>query len=389
MKVNKEAILVLGGTGATGLHVLNALRTLIPDVPLVIGTRDPERAGQREGVEAVLWDADMPQERAAAIFKQYRLVVSCLGPSSRFSTQVQRLCLDAGVDCIDVNDDPLTAKRILALWPEAAERDVRIFTCMGMNPGLSTYLHHILRERLLGPEGTEALAHTQVCVFSGADEDAGLAATHTMLDCLTPQVTVLRNETACEVTADDSDNAAFFRFPGHGTKLFTAQCSSAEPILLEQAAAYAARFPNLANTTQAPAGVVKNATYRMHFQGMPRAMSSWLRKSKLLRKPRVRAPLAKFFLKMHEKARKQPGNLRRSTISIFGEHNETRGVVSATGSTVFGMTAAFTAAVARLYLEHPEAIPPGVHMAHTCWAPPGTILPLLRQMGIKVCHVTL
>lgn len=389
MKANNKTIIVLGGSGATGRHMLKALRALVPDAQLAVGTRTPQRAGRPDGAEEIHWDADMPSSRAADILGRYRLVVSCLGPSSLFSTQVQQLCLCAGVDCIDVNDDPQTAGRILAFGPEAGKRDIRLFTSMGMNPGLSTYLHHILRERLLGLESREPLGQTEVCVFSGADEDAGLAATHTMLDCLTPRVTVLRDEAACEVAADDSDAAAFFRFPGHGARLFTAQCSSAEPVLLEQAAAYAARFPASGSEGEAPGTVVKNATYRMHFQGMPRGMSNWLRSSALLRIPRVRGSLAGLFHRMHERTRRRPGNLRRSILAIFGEHQTARGVISATGSTVFGMTAAFAATVARIYLDHPETVPAGVHMAHTCWAPPEDVLPLLGELGITVSHVSL
>jgi hypothetical protein len=60
--------------------------------------------------------------------------------------------------------------------------------------------------------------------------------------------------------------------------------------------------------------------------------------------------------------------------------------MTATGSTVFGMTAAFAAAVAHVHLSRREFIPPGVHMPHPYWSRPSEILPLLRTLGVTVYY---
>lgn len=376
----KKGILVIGGTGATGKHVLHAVAALLPDIPVSGTSRNPSsRAGK---ADLVRWDATAPE--AEARLRGYDLVISCLGPSSRFRDLVQKACLRAGVDCIDINDDFQTASDIWKLRGAAAQKDVRLYACMGMNPGLSTLLLFMLRQAMLGENPSASLQKASVCVLSGADEDAGLAATHTMLDCLAVQSASLRGKRAAYVRADDSDASAFVRFPGHGERVFTAQCSSAEPALLENTSEYLASWPGLAETPGEAVPPASDVDYRMHFQGMPKAMAGWLRSNTVFKTPERRQWLARLFLKMHHASRKKAGNMDRSILSVFGRHEGRRCAIAATGSTVFGMTAAFAAAVARVHLQHRQDIPPGVHFAHPCWLAPSEILPLLRRLGVEV-----
>ena len=113
----KKGILVIGGTGTTGKHVLHAVAALLPDIPVSGTSRNPSsRAGK---ADLVRWDATAPE--AEARLRGYDLVISCLGPSSRFRDLVQKACLRAGVDCIDINDDFQTASDIWKLRGAAAQ----------------------------------------------------------------------------------------------------------------------------------------------------------------------------------------------------------------------------------------------------------------------------
>src|SRR5699024_573858 len=87
-----------------------------------------------------------------------------------------------------------------------------------------------------------------------------------------------------------------------------------------------------------------NVDYRMHFQGMPKAMVGWIRSNTLFRVPERQRWLARLFLKMHHISRKKTGNMNRSILCIFGRHEGSQRAITVTGSTVFGMTAAFAAA---------------------------------------------
>lgn len=365
-------------------HVLHAVTTLLPDTRVSITSRTPFSRSAK--VDIVRWDAMAPD--AEALLSEYSLVLSCLGPASLFRDLIQKMCLRVGVDCIDINDDFQTANDIWQLRGAAAQKGVRLYTCMGMNPGLSTLMLFMLRQAILGESPSSSLQNASVCVLSGADEDAGLAATHTMLDCLTEQSTSLREKRAAYVPADDSDTAAFIRFPGHGGLLFTAQCSSAEPALLENTSEYIASLSRQAETYREAVPPASNVDYRMHFQGMPKAMVGWIRSNTLFRVPERQRWLARLFLKMHHISRKKTGNMNRSILCIFGRHEGSQRAITVTGSTVFGMTAAFAAAVAKVHLQRRHDIPPGVHFAHPYWLPPSEVLPILRQVGVEVYYVT-
>ncbi|MEX2707185.1 MAG: saccharopine dehydrogenase family protein [Candidatus Freyrarchaeum guaymaensis] len=65
------------------------------------------------------------------------VVANSVGPFYLTAGKVYRACIDAGVDCVDICDDPPGTKEALALHEEAEKAGITIVSGAGDSPGLS------------------------------------------------------------------------------------------------------------------------------------------------------------------------------------------------------------------------------------------------------------
>lgn len=349
-------ILVLGGCGGTGGRIVANLLRLMPGATVDAGGRRPPRhggahapAGEGRWVAATVTatgrsgEAGVDDDGLVALLSAYDLVVLALGPFATLRTAAHAACIRAGVDCVDINDDPAVAREIMGLHETAGAAGVRVLTGMGVNPGLSTALLYLLAEEY----GRFAEAHVRL--FAGGNEGAGRASTWTMLHGLAPRVCELRGGFEIWVPADDAGPMRDDVFPGVGVCVPAIHCFSAEAALLELSAARGLPLP------------ADSVTYRMHFQGMPRRMAGVLRRFSATDHPRAAAALTGLFHAMHGMGSTAARNLARSTLAVRCRGGQGAYTTFATGETTFGLTAAYAAATAYRHLRTPDALPPGVH----------------------------
>ena len=364
-------IVVIGGGGGTGRLVVAALRRLMPLATIVVASRNAPDALRPPGADgAIAVDAGRasPDPLSIAVLQGFDLAILALGPFDEMLDRAHRLCIAARIDCIDVNDSPAASRAILALDELAVQAGTRVLTGMGLNPGLSTVLLDDALERIGEPERIE------VRLFAGGNEPSGVAATRTMIANFGPKVFEVANGEEIAVRADDRSSAARFAFPTLPGELAAIHCSSAESALLE------------ARGASAPRGAID---YRIHFQGMPPGMVGVFRRNAILRSDRVARILAPFFHAMHGRSRSRPGNLDRSVMAVRALPGQAGAglTVFATGTTTFGMTAAFVAAMAKAHLSRGRETAAGVRAI-------GLGLPIdrreldadLKAAGIEIRH---
>lgn len=78
-------------------------------------------------------DKDMLIEEA----KKYDVVLSCVGPYTKFGVPILETIIEAGVNYVDVCDDHDAAIELMKLDEKAKEKGVSALICMGTTPGIS------------------------------------------------------------------------------------------------------------------------------------------------------------------------------------------------------------------------------------------------------------
>jgi hypothetical protein len=368
-------IVVIGGAGATGAIIVAALRRVLPNATIVVASRSAwEQPRPPEADGAIPLDAacDLPQPAGITALAGFDLAVLALGPFDAVLDRAHRLCIAAGVDCLDINDSPEASRAILALDPVASSAKVTVLTGMGLNPGLSTLLLDDLVASL------QQVERIEVRLFAGGNEPSGVAATRTMIANFRPHVLEFRNGRETSVAADDVSTQRAFAYPTIPGSLVSIHCSSAESALLE---------------ARGDAAPKAHIDYRIHFQGMPPGLVGVFRRSPFLRSPRAARGLARFFHTMHGRSRQRSGNLDRSVMAVRAVGTTSDGIACArtafaTGATTFGMTAAFAAVVAKAHLRGETGTTAGVlaiglrtALSHQA------LIGSLQATGIEIRHV--
>lgn len=77
-----------------------------------------------------------------------RVVANTVGPFYKYAEYVYRACIEAGVDCVDLCDDPEGALDALDLHEEARQAGVTIISGAGDSPGLTNILAKYAAERM-------------------------------------------------------------------------------------------------------------------------------------------------------------------------------------------------------------------------------------------------
>lgn len=141
-------LVVLGGYGAVGRHVADALATWYPGRVVVAG-RDPQRAvalaREVPGVVAGRGvDVRRPDE-VRALLEGAHAVVMCVEVANR---EVAELCLEAGVHYVDVSASAEVLAAIEALDGVARASGGSAVLSVGLAPGVTNLLARQVAERL-------------------------------------------------------------------------------------------------------------------------------------------------------------------------------------------------------------------------------------------------
>jgi saccharopine dehydrogenase-like NADP-dependent oxidoreductase len=89
-------------------------------------------------------------DRAALVHRLGRcdLVLNCVGPFFRFGPSILAAAMEAGTDYLDICDDPVPTRTMLALSDRAGRAGVTAVIGMGASPGITNLLGALVMERL-------------------------------------------------------------------------------------------------------------------------------------------------------------------------------------------------------------------------------------------------
>jgi len=209
-----RSVVVIGGTGESGHRIVRDLRLRHPALRLASASR--RRDAETELPAGVTWcelDIERPDE-ARDRLRAFDLAVIALGPMEHVGARAHSLCLEAGVDCVDINDSLAAADAILALEQQAAANGCRIHTGLGLSPGLSTLL--LLQ---LAHENASAAGLYRSRLYMGAAHGGGRTSPHALVASFRRQLEVYRDGRRQRIASPWRDAASRFRFPGHDQPL--------------------------------------------------------------------------------------------------------------------------------------------------------------------------
>src|SRR5437762_1935113 len=98
-------IVVIGGSGETGRRILRMLRARHPTLILTSASRRAATGDHLPpDVPHIAFDM-RDSDSAIAVLRQFDLAILALGPMNAFAATPHAQCLQAGIDCIDINDN--------------------------------------------------------------------------------------------------------------------------------------------------------------------------------------------------------------------------------------------------------------------------------------------
>jgi saccharopine dehydrogenase-like NADP-dependent oxidoreductase len=279
------------------------------------------------------------EDSAVETLAGYDLVVLAVGPFEVLGAAPHRLCLAAGVNCVDINDSLDVAREIFELSAACEEAGVLILTGMGLSPGLTTMLLLDLLDR--APPGER---RARLRVFVGGDQDAGRSAVRAMLASFTPKVPEIRAGELELVAHDERSSEAKFVFDRDAGPVRVIHYPTPEMWTLPRSRRGAS---------------LERLDYRVHFEGMPTPFVSVLRHVPLLRSGLATALLSRPVNLIHDLGRR-----RRSAGAVAVAELGTATATGRAGSS-YEATAGFAAAIASLTLGGELDVDRGVHSLET------------------------
>jgi len=111
------------------------------------------------------------------------VVMNCVGPFFRFAVPVLEAAIEAGIDYLDICDDPEPTKAMHELHGRAKEANVTAIIGLGASPGITSMLAARAREEL--DETEELIAAWNIEEDSGGDDKLAYSAAivHWMQQC--------------------------------------------------------------------------------------------------------------------------------------------------------------------------------------------------------------
>lgn len=145
----KKKVLILGGRGRIGQSVAEDILNFNSDVELVLTTRKSveNQASFDSRVRVLQLDLSEYQSLKSAI-SSVDLVIHCAGPFQNRDTTVLKLCIEAGVNYIDVSDSRNLTLKALNYHTQAEEKGITAIINTGIFPGISNSLVRLGVEEL-------------------------------------------------------------------------------------------------------------------------------------------------------------------------------------------------------------------------------------------------
>lgn len=169
-------ILILGGAGITG----NLVREYLSNAEMQV---DYSSRHVIDDSHHRLFDLSGSRVKMLSLLSEYDWVISCIGPFEKWLDKAARMCVEAGVNYLDVNDSVEAREAILKV--DAARANVTVLTGAGLCPGLST--------ALLMSESERSVEDIRVLLRIGKGQAAGKASVLSMFSTIYCGYRVLQN----------------------------------------------------------------------------------------------------------------------------------------------------------------------------------------------------
>lgn len=131
----KQRVLILGGRGRIGSSVAQDIAKHTQAEITVTGRRAIEKQPETSFKYLVLDLAETEKLREA--ISNSDIVIHCAGPFHYRDTTVLQICIEQGVNYLDVSDHRSYTSKVLTLHEQAIEKDVTAIINTGIFPGIS------------------------------------------------------------------------------------------------------------------------------------------------------------------------------------------------------------------------------------------------------------
>ncbi|WP_281544473.1 hypothetical protein [Grimontia sp. SpTr1] len=205
---DKKRVIVLGGKGETGYRIMHFLRSMNTSWE-VVGTSRHAANLSSDNTPLLPFDLASPKE-AIKTLSTFDLAIIAIGPMEKVREKAHLLCLDAGIDCIDINDSITAADSIFSLDQNAKDQNRLILTGMGFMPGLSSLMLARLAE-----EERSSQKYYSIRAYMGAAYGGGKASPHAILSSFEPYVSWIKNGKRQKLKTPWKDGKQLFTFSGH------------------------------------------------------------------------------------------------------------------------------------------------------------------------------
>ena len=353
MRYNRKSkkILILGGSGVVGRLLVNDLSRQLPELQIDIACRRPGAAftlpNTVNKIELDIFD----RERAIDLFGAYDLVVLVLGPFDIFKSYPHSLCIEAGVDCVDINDAFEATKEILKLDNLAREKNTMVLTSIGLTPGLSTLL--LLSVLKKAPKGEKKV---RVRLLMGDEPESGYAALFTLLANFKPQIKEIVNGKIYTQKVKWAGPENVYRFPQSEQFLKMVPYSSPEILTIQRSP-----WVNMAE--------ISKMNHMYHIKSMPFFFPAFFSRFKLLRSASFLSFFSKKMIALQSRMKPKNSSEKQSLSLVLAECQTgvecTRAYT--TGTSSYELTTAFIAAVTEMILDNTLQRKAGVITMEDCF----------------------
>ncbi|MHB9073639.1 MAG: saccharopine dehydrogenase family protein [Desulfobaccales bacterium] len=216
--MTKKRVLALGA-GAMGTIATATIASFEEVESLIIADLDLKVAEQQAalcGDKARAASIDVTnRSELVALMRQADVVMNCVGPFFRFGVSVFKAALEAGIDYLDICDDPEPTKAMHELHNRAQAAGITAIVGLGASPGITSMLAARARAELDRTE--ELVAGWNIEEDAGGDERVtySAAAVHWMQQC---SGTILECDRGRLVEHHPLLDVAL-KYPGRGTRV--------------------------------------------------------------------------------------------------------------------------------------------------------------------------
>lgn len=184
--MNKKRVLVLGA-GAMGYIAAKTISSFDEVESVIIADRNIDSAKKTAsdcGEKATAKRIDVTNRlEIVALMREVDVIMNCVGPFFRFGVTILESAIEAGIDYLDICDDPDPTKEMHELNNKAKDAGITAIIGLGASPGIINMLSVIARRNL--DETHELTAGWNIEEPSGGDDKIGYSAAivHWMQQC--------------------------------------------------------------------------------------------------------------------------------------------------------------------------------------------------------------